>query len=182
MTNPTTTNQDNPSQPNEASASPVFHPKGAASLSQESKDPTVLSQLPTTSAMGPPSACNTCLISQLSSAIEPDNKQQQTNNAEQSASHNTTTFDPRINTILSTLLAQGPSSQIDPMTLLNLFSNDLDIHKLKIILATQGTITNSTSTEGLNRIPNDLNPMAYTATTENNPNWLAQKQMLADLD
>jgi len=68
------------------------------------------------------------------------------------------------------------------MTPPTLFSDDIDIHKLNQILAMQDAITDLTSMEGLNGIPNDLNPMAYTAATENNPNLLTQKQMLADMD
>jgi len=60
--------------------------------------------------------------------------------------------------------------------------DDLDIHTLKCILEAQSHVTNPTSVEGVTGIPNDINPIAYTAATVNNPDSLSQKQMLADTD
>jgi len=68
------------------------------------------------------------------------------------------------------------------MTPLNTLTDNLDIHALNSNLETHATVIDamSFSTDGC--LPNDIDPMAYTAITKNNPNSLSQKQMLSDND
>jgi len=59
-------------------------------------------------------------------------------------------------------------------------ASDLDtqLNALHHILETRDQVIDPTSVEGLSGIPNDLNPFAFTAATDNNPDCLSQLQML----
>jgi len=46
------------------------------------------------------------------------------------------------------------------------------------ILATKDKVINMNSVEGLTSLINEINPLAFTATTDNNPNILSQSAML----
>jgi len=86
-----------------------------------------------------------------------------------------------LNSIFATFLAQqehAPREPPDPS------ASDLDtqLNALRHILKTHDRVIDPTSVEGSSGIPNNLNPFAFTAATDNNPNCLSQSQMLRASD
>jgi len=162
------------------------HSEGAIPASQESQDPILLAQPSNDSTPYSSTYLPARLVSQLGSIIKPRPKQPRTDPQESlphgildpAAAH----IEPSFNSVLSALFAHNVSHDNDPMAPPIILQDHIDLFALQSILETRTKVVDATSIEGLDGITNDINPLAFSAATANNPDSLTQTQMLSDRD
>jgi len=83
---------------------------------------------------------------------------------------------PAIHLVLSAFLADGPSILANPQPLNPVV--DEQFHALNAIFHSRAAEHDPSSLEGVSGLPTNLDPCAFAAGTDNNPDILSQSAML----